>query len=504
MSASPGEEAAAPNTSPETAPHSSPLAGSVDTVVLGAGIAGLCYAHALGAGADVLVLDAAPRAGGLVRTEHAQLPAAHGGGALHFEWGPEALQDNAPETLALLAELGLAAAPAAEAARRRFVLHEGRLVALPMSPPAFLSSPLLTVGGKLRALAEPFRDARTALDGSVADFVRHRLGTQVLERLVDPFVSGVYAGDPELLSLRAAFPLLAAFVAEHGSLFAGLRARGRAARARGEAPAVPSLVSLPGGLGALPAALAGALGARLRLGVRVTALHAAALHGTTPHGTTPHGAAPRGADVGDWRVVTAAGEVRARRVVCALPVAAAARLLAPVSAALGGELGGMSCESVVSLVHAWRRRDAGHALDGFGYLVPGRERRLHLGTLFSSSIQPARCPPDVVLLRTLLGGARHARLVEWPDEELLATLADDVAPVLGLHGEPLFTRIVRQRGALPRYDLRQPARQAQLDALLASLPGLALIGNHRRGISVNALIEASRALARKHLAARGD
>ncbi len=470
-----------------------PLPACVDTVVLGAGVAGLAYAHGRGVGADVLVLEAGPRAGGLVRTEHARLPAEHGGGALHFEWGPEALQDNTPDVLALFAELGLAPLPAAEAARQRFVLCNGQLVALPTSPPAFLRSPLLSLGGKLRAFTEPWRDARTALDGSVADFVRHRLGVQVLDRLVDPFVTGIYAGDPELLSVRAAFPLLHALVSEHGSLLAGLRARGKAARARGEARRVPSLLSLPGGLSTLAESLAAALGPRLQTSVRVTTLR------SESRGWNGAGDAASHA-TGEWVVESSAGTVRAHRVVCALPVRAAAKLLGPVSAALGEALGSMTCESVVSFVHCWRREDVRHPLDGFGYLVPGCERRLHLGTLFSSTIQPARTPSGTVLLRTLLGGARHARMVEWPDEELHATLADDVAPLLGLTGQPLYANIVRQRAVLPRYDLVQPARQERIEAQLAALPGLALVGNHRRGISVNALIETSRTLARAHAA----
>jgi len=492
-----------------------PLPGIVDTVVLGAGMAGLAYAQGRGAGADVLVLEAGPRAGGLVRTEHARLPveqgaAEHGGGALHFEWGPEALQDNTPEVLALFAELGLTPLPAADAARKRFVLCNGQLVALPTSPPAFLKSPLLSLGGKLRAFSEPFRDARTALDGSVADFVRHRLGVQVLDRLVDPFVTGIYAGDPELLSVRAAFPLLHTLVSEHGSLLSGLRARGKAARARGKAARargevrrVPSLLSLPGGLSTLAESLAAALGPRLRTGVRVTALRAEGPASNVARADARSRAAGEASSdaTGEWVVETSAGTVRARRVVCALPVRAAAKLLTSVSSVLGEALGSMSSESVVSYVHCWRRQDVRHPLDGFGYLVPGCERRLHLGTLFSSSIQPARCPPGTVLLRTLLGGARHARMVEWPDEELHATLADDVAPLLGLTGKPLYTNIVRWRAVLPRYDLAQPGRQEAVEAQLATLPGLALVGNHRRGISVNALIETSRQLARGHTAA---
>jgi oxygen-dependent protoporphyrinogen oxidase len=161
-------------------------------------------------------------------------------------------------------------------------------------------------------------------------------------------------------------------------------------------------------------------------------------------------------------------------------------------------LAGMTSESFVCLHHAWRRQDLRQALSGFGYRVPWAVGALHLGTLFASTLHPAGCPAGLVLLRTLMGGARRPRLVEWPDEELHAELEQGVAPLLGLSGVPVWSAVVRHRAVLPRYDLEQPARQDHVDALLRALPGFSLLGNWRRGISVNALVESSRALARAH------
>jgi oxygen-dependent protoporphyrinogen oxidase len=454
-----------------------------ETLVVGAGLSGLAYAHGRGPAADLLVLESAPSAGGLVQTRTAPLPGT--GGTLRFELGPEALQDNAPETLALLDELRLRARPASAAASRRWILLDGRLREVPADPLALLTSGLLSTRGKLRALSEPLRERDVALDGSIADFVRHRLGEEVLERLVDPFVTGVFAGDPEELSLRAAFPQAHELVSRHGSLLKGFKARAAEKRAAGEKPRPPSLMSVEGGLGALAGALAGALGGRLRLGVRVASI---------------------ARDGEGWRVEAQADgdgagaprQVRARRLVVATPAAAAGRLLLAAVPALGEALTEIRSESVISLSHAWRRPDVRHPLDGFGYLVPSGEKRLHLGTLFSSSIAPECCPPGLVLLRTLLGGARHGRLLDWPDEELLGILREDVAPILGLSGEPAFSSVTRWRHALPRYDLRQPERQERVDALLQATPGLSLLGSWRRGISCNSLIEAARRLAREH------
>jgi len=446
----------------------------VETVVVGAGVSGLAYAHARGDDADLVVLEAAPRPGGLVRTTEVE--------GLRYEWGPEALQDNAPETLALLDELGLSPVSAAPEAQKRFVMHKGELIALPAGPGEFMKSKLLSAAGKLRALTEPMRKSDRALDGSVADFVRHRLGKQVLERLVDPFVTGIYAGDPELISVRSAFPMLVELVSEHGSLMGGLKARAKARREAGEEKggkkgSMPGLMTVAGGVGGLTGAMADALGDRLHLDCAVTSVER---------------------DANGWTLQTAHGAWRAERLVVSLNVTAAARLMQQPVPALGEALSNMTTESVVSISHAWKREDVSHPLDGFGYLIPGGEQRSHLGTLFSSTIEPTCAPDGMVLMRTLLGGARNPRLVDWPDEELFGVLRDDVGPVLGFSGDPAWAVVVRNRAALPRYDLAQPGRQDRIDALLEETPGLHLLGNHRRGISCNNLIEASRALAREH------
>ncbi len=512
---------------------------AVDTVVIGAGISGLAYAHARGPDADLVVLEADSRAGGLVRTE--VVDHIDSGTSVHYECGPEALQDNEPELLALLDEVGLAPRPAGPEAAQRFILREGppgaasvdradmdaleaaanpvfedrgtpagRLVALPANPKDFLTSELLSKAGKLRALSEPLRGRRKGLDGSVADFIRHRLGQEVLDWLVDPFVTGIYAGDTERISLQGAFPMLHAMVSEHGSLMKGMQARAKSRRAaaeRGEHPpaGVPNLISVDGGLGAIPDALAAGLGERLHLSTAVRSISREGA-GDPGAGDAGRGAAGTGAA---WRIVAEApgadgGTSRtwtARRVVVATSVGAAAGLLADLPhdlAPLSQALGEMECESVVSVAHLWRRTDVAHPCDGFGYLVPSRLGMHHLGTLFSSTIAPSRAPDGAVLLRTLLGGAHHPELVQADPDALRRIVADEVGAVLGLSGEPLWSTVVAWPRVLPRYDLAHPARQDRIDAILERAPGLHLLGNHRRGISVNNLIAAGRTLARAH------
>ncbi len=475
-----------------TAPEESRF---VDTLVVGGGMSGLAYAHGLGPGADVVLLEGGERWGGLVRTRTWE--------GLHYECGPEALQDNAPETLALIEELGLERCAAHTSAHRRFILLPKGLVDVPTGPGAFLRSPLLSVAGKLRACSEPWRSGSTALDGSMADFVRHRLGQQVLDHLVDPAISGIYAGDPELLSLRASFPSMWELVSEHGSLirgmFAKLKARKRARAESGEAPKprrAPELLTVAGGMESLPLALSKALGDGAQLRSPVSHVRRVAQQEALTE-------AERGAQ---WVVTTdapsgAPARWLARQLVLAVPVAAAAAVLREDEPDLSQQLRSMVSEAVISVAHVWPREAVAHPLNGFGYLVPSKAGMTHLGTLFSSSISPSRCPPGQVVLRTLMGGARRPELLELDDETLLGHVRREVGGVLGCSGEPSFTHVARWPVALPRYDLEQVARQDRIDELLAERPGLSIIGNHRRGISVNALIESSRSLAREHRSA---
>lgn len=436
---------------------------TLDTVVVGAGISGLAYAHARGPEAEVVVLEAAPRPGGLVQTER-------GGpnGQWRYEVGPESLRFEVKGGLTdMLGELGLAAHKPPGAAAQRFLVCKGRLVDAPRAPHKFLASPLMTLRGKLRMAAEPFRDPKVGNDGSVAEFVRHRIGQEALDAMLDPLVSGIHAGDPEQLSMRACFPRLVDLVEAHGGLFKALF------KTRGE-PA-PSVMKPEGGCQSVTDALARKLGSRVKLSAPVTSI---------------------ARDGERWRVIGAAGEFSARRVVLAVSAPTAARLLSTSAPDLARIVGSIRCENVVSVVHVRRREDVGHSLAGFGYLVASRERMHHLGTLFSSSIAPDACDPGHVVLRTLIGGARHAELIDASEAELFGIVRDEVGRLLSLKGEPVFTAVQRWRATLPRFDLDHPARVAAIER--ATPPGLGLSGNWLKGIGVNHLAASARELAASH------
>lgn len=445
-----------------------------ETIVVGGGIAGLAYAHARGPDADLLLLERDETVGGVVRT--------HRDESLQYELGPEVLPARDPELAALLGELGLAPRESPPEVARRYVFFDWRLHEVPTSPGALLRSRILSWRAKLRLLGERRRDPTVADDGSIADFARHRFGEQAYERLVDPFVTGLFAGDPEQLSVRACLPELVALVEEHGSVLGGMAARRRAG---GAGPAGP-LVTVDGGLGEIPRALGDALGERVHAATTVTAV-------------------ARHAD--GWSVA-ADGPGGTRRLTCArlvlaTPARVASALLAPVDAGLSAALGSIVSESLVSVAHVWPRERVGHPLDGFGYLVPGAVPRRHLGTLFSSTVGSARAPEGQVVLRTLLGGARDPAIVGLGDHEIWQIVRYEVSNAVGLPGRPTSWAVTRWRDVLPRYDLDHPARGERVDAALATLPGLALVGSHRGGVSVARIVTRARALGRAHAAEAG-
>ncbi|HEX6884867.1 MAG TPA: protoporphyrinogen oxidase [Planctomycetota bacterium] len=441
----------------------------METVVVGAGLSGLAFAHARRRARpeeELLVLEAGPRPGGLVRTVAEQ--------GYRFEEGPEALPERAPALRALCAELALELVPAPRAARRRYLALDGKLMEVPDALEDLATSRVLSFSAKLRLMAEASCAPGEALDGSIADFARHRFGNEALERVVDPLVAGIHAGDPAQLSLRACFPEVVRMVEEHGSITAALKARAQRKQPRDPGASLAgSLLRPAGGMEQLARALARELGAQLRLEASVRAIEREA-----------HG----------FRVREASGTIhQARRVVLALPLDPARTLLGAAAPEAATALASMEAESLVAVVHAYRRADVAHGLEGFGYLVPRSAGGIVLGTLFSSSLAPDAAPPGQVLLRSLLGGARHPSLAELTDDELVARTRAECTPFLGLSGAPTFARVARYPRAIPRLDLEHPARRARLAAALSE--GLHVLGSFTRGVGLESLVAEARALA---------
>ncbi len=357
-------------------------------------------------------------------------------------------------------------------AKRRYVLKDGVPLALPNGPLAFLRNPILSAAAKARLLGEPFRPRSTDPDESIAAFVRRRLGPEVLDWMVDPFVSGVFAGDPERLSLRATLPRLAALEDAGGSL---LRGAWRTRRAKRPGRAAARLVSFRNGLQQLP-------------------LKVAELLGDTVHGGCTVERIRREGDL--WVAETAGQSWRAPRLVLAVPAYVAAQLLTPLHGELAAELHAIRYPSVMTMALGFAQGQVAHALDGFGMLIPRKLGLETLGVLFSSTIFPGRAPADHVLLTAFIGGAQND-IGARPDAALLGAVVQEISPALGISGAPHFVHTRRWQRAIPQYEQGHLDRIRRVDAALATLPGLALRANWRDGVALGDCIENAAALSER-------
>ncbi len=445
--------------------------------IVGAGVAGLACAHRLAAApgsADVVVLEASDRPGGHLRTERID--------EFLCEWGPNGFLDNAPDTLALVDALGLRPeiVPSQDRARRRFVFRDGRLRLLPGSPGAFLTSDVLSFGAKLRIAREPFAPPRPDGDETIHAFAARRLGREAADILVDPMVSGIFAGDARELSLRAAFPKISELEEQHGGLFRAMVARRRKVRASGAPVGSPlgRLTSFVNGIETLPRALAASLGGRLRLRSPVSSLARAT-----------GAAAP-------WTIALGSGEsLTADHVVIAVPPPAASALLAPLDAALAATLATIPLAPLVVVALGFDAAALGHPLDGFGFLVPRGQGVRILGALWESSVYPGRAPAGRALIRVMTGGAHDPSVADLADDQLLGLVRGDLMTTMGIRAEPEMVRIIRHRNAIPQYTVGHLDRLASIDSALASLAGLHLTGHGYRGVGINAAIADAVSLA---------
>ena len=430
--------------------------------IVGGGISGLAAAHGfIARGHEVVLVDDAAAPGGLIAGERRD--------GFLCERGPQAVLDGPDETRALIDAAGLSARVqrAAPAARRRFVYVGGALHPFPASPPALVKTSLLSAGGKLRLFAEPFV-GRAAADESVLAFVTRRFGREAAERAAAPALIGVFAGDAAALSLRSALPRVAAMEREHGSIL-------RALMRRKPGAGMGHPVSFPGGLGELPAALAQGLGERRR---RARAAEIAPI-------------------AGGWRVTTAEGAfIESDRLVLATPAAATATLLAPHAPAAAAALRAIPHAPVAVVCVGFRGAgDLGMDLDAYGFVVARGEGVKLLGCQYETSVFPGRAPEGGVLLRALLGGTFDPGLVDGDDAAIAALAVGDLQRVTGLAREPDFVDVWRARPGIPQYDLAHADRVREVDAAVARLRGLAVIGNALRGVGVNDCIAAAARLA---------
>jgi oxygen-dependent protoporphyrinogen oxidase len=451
------------------------MTAECDVLVVGAGISGLTTAFQLTRrGLAVEVIDASPRAGGVIGSERRN--------GILYERGPNSILDTGPFINELLAELGILSERVEmnAIAAKRFLVRAGTLTALPMSPRAFLTTPLFSARAKLRLLREPFiACARAGVEETVAEFVLRRLGREFLDYAIEPFVAGVYAGDPNELSVSAAFPRLHAIEQRYGSLIKGqiLGARERAKRGAKAKSVAPSF-SFRGGLQTLTDVLARKAG-HVLTGAR--AMHL--------------GREPDGAVLVEGVREGVSFRQRARSVVLAAPADCAAQLVRDFAPDAAAALGNIAYAGVVSVVQSYPRARVRHPLDGFGVLAPRVEKRRILGTLFSSTMFDERAGEGDVLFTTFIGGRRDPDLLSRSDGDLEAVVRDELAALVGAKGVPGFCVLTRWPRAIPQYTLGHLDRIRRAEQAQEALPGLFLCSSYRGGVAVGDCIKSGRDIA---------
>ncbi len=493
-------------------------------VIVGGGIAGLSTAYYLQkAGMPYVLLEQGDRWGGKIFTEHVTVA---DGSTFVVEGGPDSFITQKPWGAALARELGLSPHMLGtnERQRQTYVLHKGKPKALPdgvlMIVPTkfkpFVFSTLISPLGKLRMGMDLFiPPRRDGGDETLADFVRRRLGSECLDKIAEPLMSGIYNAEADKQSLLATFPRFRELEAQHGSVTKGMLASQRARKSAAQAPAgssgapqssgtpqapaaaqaggsaaagaqapgkpLSAFISFKDGIEELVTVLVARLSGGMRLHTAVTSIEAA---------TSPAGAA--------YTVRLADGEqIAARAVVLATPAFVSADIVRPLAPGAADLLGGIRYVSTGTISFGFRAGEAPNPLNGYGLVVPASAKRPINAITLSSVKFEQRAPEGYILLRAFFGGSRSPQSMDLDDATLIATVRDELAQLLGMRAAPLFHRIYRWRRSNPQYDVGHLERVAGIEAALP--PGVYVTGSAYRGVGIPDCIKQGQDTAAKVL-----
>jgi oxygen-dependent protoporphyrinogen oxidase len=463
--------------------------------VIGAGISGLACAYRLKQlGIPCLVLEARERAGGLIATVRRN--------GFLFETGPQCPRFP-PLVWQLVRDLNLETEfVAGDAGAKRYILRGGRLHPTPFSPAGLIGTRLVGFGSKLRILTEVFRSSQPPpSEESLADFVQRKFGAEVLDYLVDPFISTIFLGDAHKMGMESAFPALVEWERNQGSLVRGaIRARKSKGRELKEdspprktggnrkretlqvTDALPSLGSFRSGMAALPERLAAVLHEEIRYGVTITCVEQIRNE--------------NGAAKALWKIGLSSGEkITAEQLILAVPAYVSAQLLANAAPALATPLQAIEYAPVCAVASAYDRSKVANTLDGFGYMVPRREGIETICTFWNSFLFPGRAPEGKVLMTSFAGRGAGNNGVAPGEEEYAQIVESENARALGIKGPPLDRVVWKDARALPQYNVGHAQRVAEIRNIVRTTPGLRIVGNFLTGRSISDCVETAFAAA---------
>jgi oxygen-dependent protoporphyrinogen oxidase len=459
-------------------------------VVVGGGIAGLAAAHRLvelnkekSLGLEVMLLEASSRLGGIIATERVD--------DFIVEAGPDSFITEKPWALRLCERLDLSSRLVSTQAayQKIYVVHNGRLEPLPegfflLAPTRlwpFVQTPLFSWGGKLRMAAEIFLP-RGAMDGdeSLGAFVRRRFGAEALDRVAQPLVGGIYAADPDQLSLGATMPRFKEMERARRSIILSMASeqRGRARnRETGSGARWSLFVTLAGGMQELVEGIASRLAGCVRLNTPIIRL-------------------AQDPDKSLWRITTKENEnFEAKGVILATPAFQSGAILNHVAAT--GDLQQITYASTATVSLAYRKDDFPEQLDSFGFVVPAMESRKIMACTFSSLKYPGRAPEGYVLLRAFVGGSLQPKLFQDDDATMVKNVRAEVASLLGVTAQPFFSRLWRHPNSMPQYLVGHEARIKRIEIALGNFPTLALAGSAYHGVGISDCVRTGEEAAEK-------
>jgi oxygen-dependent protoporphyrinogen oxidase len=424
--------------------------------VVGAGITGLVTAWKLQKfSVEVDLFERKAEPGGAIKTVKED--------NWQVEYGPNTLLLKDRMVAEFITELGLNGEKktANAEANKRFVVKNGVLEPLPSSFKSAVTTPLFSFGGKLRVLAEPFISKNSNRDQTVAEFVERRLGKEMLEYAINPFVAGIYANRPENLSLRHAFPMMDDLEQEYGSLIWGTFAGSKKRKERGRIKR--ELISFEKGMQQLPVSIAKQLNS-MYLNHEVRSVTE---------------------QEGKWSVESSLGKFGPYdHVILNTPIYKLNQDMVSITAQELNTLKKVNYPPLSVMLLGFKKEDVQHELDGFGFLVPEQEKRNILGALFSSTLFNDRAPQDMHLLTVFVGGGRQPELAEKDSEDLLELVMKDLDDLIGLSGEPQFKDHVYWPQSIPGYHVGYDDILDTIKNIEDRNRGITLAGNFRNGISV--------------------
>ena len=432
--------------------------------IIGGGISGLSALHFIRyrypKSCDVRLYEKDSRLGGTIGTDRIN--------GFVSDWGSNGFLNKVPLTLQMVSELGLddMLYPAHPSAEKRFIYRNKKLHEIHASPPKFMRSQILTVGGRMRLAMEPFiPKKKDDSDESIFDFAKRRIGRDAAEHMIVPMVSGVYGGDAHKLSLEACFPIMVEMEREYGSLFKALLAKKKAGSKGGPAGPSGRLTSFKNGLATIIETMHDKYRDFIVTGRGVKKI-------------------ARNGDKYTLEFDSGSPEIF-DAVICAAPAYAATDMVAGMDKEMSEVLGSIPYTSIAVVCSGYKKEDIAHDLAGFGFLIPRNQDKRILGTIWSSSIFTDRSPEGMVQLRTMIGGATDPGAAELSDGELADITHRELGDILGISAKPGYLRIFKWSRGIPQFTVGHPARMRKFHNILQKYPGLYFTGNAYKGVSLN-------------------